>query len=404
MTAIAPPRFDVGQIFRQHAGSFLAKHGVNTAQLRVINAIMACRTSKLGGHLQVCESCDHALPVYNSCRNRHCPKCQNSKQAVWLEQRAHTILDTHYFHVVMTLPEQMRDVVKANPRALLGVLMRSAASTLMTLGADPKRLGATLGVTTVLHTWTRALQYHPHVHCIVTGGGIANDGERWIATRPGFLFPADVIRRLFRGRFMAALLDLYDKKQLVFKGRLAELTDPAVFRRFKEKLYDQDWVVYAKAPFAGAKHVFAYLGRYTHRVGLTNSRIKNVTDEAITIATKQAKTTTLEPLEFMRRLLLHVLPPQFVKIRHYGIFSGKRVRVDLPRARSFLDAIVRRRAPEEPRSNEHDAEPFKVPRIALADCRWERRLFLLTGIDVSFCRRCGLRTITCNPLPRGDTS
>ena len=393
----------IAAIFADHQGAYRAAYPPSSGQKRVISAIAACRTAALGGHLQICRDCDKSIPMYNSCRNRHCPTCQGAQQARWLAMREQTILPIPYYHVVFTLPASLRELVRRNPRTLLGLLMRCAADTLLTLGGDPKRLGARLGVTTVLHTWTRTLQYHPHVHCIVTGGGLSVDGHRWIRARQSFLFAAGVVRRLFRGRFMAALRQLYAQGRLALDGPLACLHDPGQFRIFKEALYDQNWVVYAKAPFGGARQVFAYLGRYTHRVGLTNARIKSVTSDAVTFATKMARTTTIAPVEFMRRFLLHVLPKGFVKIRHYGIYAAKQVRHVLPKARALIESMDVRGARRPHGVTQQMARATSQNQGIIAG-PWQARLKLLTGIDVTRCRHCGSHRLHQHPLPRRDSS
>jgi hypothetical protein len=293
--------------------------------------------------------------------------------------------------------------VRRNPKVLLGLLMRASAEALLKLGRDPKRLGAQLDVTAVLHRWTRTLLYHPHVHCIVTGGGLSLDEQSWVATRPNHLFPVRVLGRVFRGLFMAKLRELYERGELNLVGECAEMASPDIFKKFKEALYDQDWVTYAKQPFGGPKQVFAYLGRYTHRVGISNSRLRSVTSEAVTFTTKLAKTTTMTPAEFMRRFLLHVLPRGFVKIRHYGIMAGRNVSGALTKAQLLL------RADECSSYNSQDGDavlPIATDGDSdlLVEGSWQAQLLFLTGIDIEVCTRCRARAVVRHRLPARNTS
>jgi hypothetical protein len=389
----------IAKIFARHRPTYEAACRPSGHQRRVIAAIIACRTPVLGGRMQACEDCGDAVPLYNSCRNRHCPTCQNAKQAQWLARREQTILPTPYFHVVFTLPAGLREITRQNPRTILALLMRCAAETLLKLAEDPKRLGAHIGITSVLHTWTRTLTYHPHVHCIVTGGGLTADGQRWLPARQGFLFSVRVLQKLFRGRFMAALRHLYDEGALHLRGPLAELRERAAFRRLKETLYDQRWVVYAKQPFGGPQQVFAYLGRYTHRVGITNARIREATDDRVTFTTRQARTTTLAPVEFMRRLTQHILPPRFVKMRHYGLYAGRHVKRKVAQALVVLHDQAR---PQKSGSNDEKTclPTTKPARVDL----WGTRLRVMTPVGTKPCQRCGSSRVVQRPFPRLDTS
>jgi len=302
--------------------------------------IERCRTAELGGHVDVCDHCGHASdPSYNSCRNRHCPKCQSLAQKLWIEERAARILPTHYFHVVFTLPAELRALARVNPKTIFTLLFETAARTLLDLGRDEQRLGAELGITAVLHTWTRDLRFHPHVHCVVTGGGLDPSGERWITVKPGFLFPVKVMSALFRGKFLAALDRAYRHGELRFgTTSCAALADPRRFARLRDSLYRRDWVVYSKRPFGGAQHVYEYLGRYTHRVAISNQRLLAIGDDAIRFATKNGMTETLTPALFIRRFLQHVLPARFVKIRHYGLKASRNATSRLEVARRLLEA------------------------------------------------------------------
>ncbi|MFI5327901.1 MAG: IS91 family transposase, partial [Candidatus Rokuibacteriota bacterium] len=314
---------------RAHGEAYRLAHVLAPAERKAFDAILACRTARLGGHLDVCDACGHAAPSYNSCRNRHCPKCQSLRQARWIEARKERLLPVHYFHVVFTMPAQLRGLARRNPVALYDLLFAAASRTLLALGADPARLGGTLGITAVLHTWTRALALHPHLHCIVTGGGLAPGGAAWVSARRKHLFPVRVLSRLYRGKFLAALSDAYAAGELDLSGSAAPLADPAAFSRLKDTLYRTEWVVYAKRPFGGAAQVFSYLGRYTHRVGISNQRLRALDAGGVHFATKSGQAITLAPAEFIRRFLLHILPAHFVKIRHYGVLAAGNVHTKL---------------------------------------------------------------------------
>lgn len=358
-------------------------HVLTPDQHAVLRAIARCRTAALGGHVDVCDSCHYERPSYNSCRNRHCPKCQSLAQARWIERRMERVLPTHAFHAVFTLPSELRGLVMANREKLFDILFASAAEALLELGRDPKWLGAELGITSVLHTWTRDLRFHPHVHCIVTGGGLSLDGARWIATRPDFLFPVRVLGALFRGKFLARLLRLYDRGELRLDGPAAVLADPARFARLRDKLYRARWIVYAKPPFGGPEQVFRYLGRYTHRVGLSNRRLVSLDERGVTFRTYGEQTVTVAPDEFLRRFVLHVLPKGFVKIRHHGLMAASNVSTRLAIARRLLQHAS------------HDA-PIATPRAPRDFCEL---LLALTGVDIRRCPRCGVGTMIRHPLP-----
>jgi hypothetical protein len=350
-----------------------------------MRAVELCRTAVLGGHLDVCDRCGHKRPAYNSCRNRHCPKCQSLAQAAWLDRQMQRILPTHYFHIVFTLPEELRGLAHHNRRRVFDLLFEAASATLLELGHDEDRLGALLGVTAVLHTWTRDLRFHPHLHCIVTGGGLRDDTGRWVSRYGGrYLFPAAVLGRLFRGKFMAALVRARDKGEIRFVGRCAALAEPDVWGAFKDKLYRKEWVVYAKRPMGGAEQVYRYLGRYTHRVGISNHRLQAIDDDGVCFSTKDGGSVTLRHEEFIRRFLLHVLPRGFRKIRHYGLFAAPKLGTQLVRAREALGM----------RAAELDT------RVSAGGSGqdWRERLLLLTGVDLTRCPRCGIGTMIARPL------
>jgi hypothetical protein len=353
--------------------------------------IETCRTAVLGGHLDVCDACGHRAISYNSCRDRHCPKCQCLRQARWVAARMERVLPTHHFHVVFTVPQELKPLALHNRVRFFELLFAAASRTLLALGRDPRRLGARLGVTAVLHTWTRTLAFHPHLHCIVTGGGLAPDGPRWV-TAPGrgrYLFPVTVVARLFRGKLLAALARARQRGQLQFAGPCAHLADPIAFARLQDDLYCKPWVVYCKPPFGGAQQVFKYLGRYTHRVGISNQRLIALDDRGVTFATKHGERATLSADEFIRRFLLHVLPAGFVKIRHFGLLAPAHVTRALAQARHLLTPAP---APDFPPASAARTE-------GPAPTTWRRLFRDLTGIDLTRCRACGRGTILRHPLP-----
>lgn len=320
------PNLEIADIFRTHGEVYRQLHPLTVEQRRVMRAIETCRTSVLGGYVDTCDQCGHQEQGYNSCRNRHCPKCQSLRQAQWIEQRMQRILPTSYFHVVFTLPHELRPLAQNNPRLIYTLLFATASATLIQLGKDPKRLGALIGVTAVLHTWTRELNFHPHIHAIVTGGGLSEDLRQWVTGKTHYLFPVRVLAQLFRGKFLAGLDNAYRNGELTLEGRCEALKDQDAFNRLKDQLYRKDWVVYAKQPFAGPQHVFNYLGRYTHRVAISNQRLVSIDDQKVCFVTKNGQHFSLSHQEFIRRFLLHVLPTGFVKIRHYGLLAPINVR------------------------------------------------------------------------------
>jgi hypothetical protein len=378
---------EVGEIFRQHGSIYRQRHSLTPEQLRVMRDIETCRTAVRGGCLDTCDHCGHQLQAYASCGNRHCPKCQALHQAKWIHQRIARILAVLHFHIVFTLPKQLRSLVLCNRKVLYDLLFKTASETLLQLGQNPKRLGAQLGLTAVLHTWTRQLEYHPHLHCVVTAGGLQAADDRWVDSDPDFLLSVRVMSRLFRGKFLGALQDLYDRGQLQFAGGCSELAEPAAFRRLKDQLYKKEWVVYAKKPFAGPEQVFRYLGRYTHRVAISNQRLISVGPPGVTFATKDGKRCTLSPEEFIRRFLLHVLPAGFTKIRHYGLYGSSCVTTKLRQARRLLAD----RAPASPPLDAADlcsrlqAEDKDISALAFLEL-----MLLLTRVDLSICPRCGI--------------
>lgn len=337
---------EVADIFRTHGPDWRnAQRGhLSLGQLKVMSAIEQCRSAALGGHVLRCEACGQDQIAYNSCRNRHCPKCQASAAQRWLQARQADLLPVDYYHVVFTLPAPISALAYQNKAALYGLLFDVAAQTLLTIAADPKHLGASIGATLVLHTWGSALTHHPHVHGIVPGGGLSPDGERWVSCKPGFFLSVRVLSRLFRRRFLEALGQLHRTGRLRFFGELAALTDAHAFAHWLAPLRKCEWVVYAKRPFAGPEVVLAYLSRYTHRVAISNSRLVAMDEQGVTFRWKdyrakgrtRRKTMTLDADEFMRRFLLHVLPGGFHRIRHYGLLANGNRAASLSRIRELL--------------------------------------------------------------------
>jgi len=329
----APPRFAINAIVRQHGAAFRSTHALSPAQRRVLDDLERCRTPALGSHLYRCQQCAAEVVLHDSCLNRHCPSCQGPAQMRWVEQRTQRLLSTHYFHLVFTLPAQLRPLARRCPQHIFALLFAAAAHTLLTLGHDPKRLGATLGFTLVLHTWKRDLLFHPHVHGIVSGGGLDVSADRWVAAAPHYLFPGKVLGALFRGKFLSGLADLYHAHALD-DARL----DPPAFRKLIGSLRTLDWLVYAKRPFGGPAQIVRYLGRYTHRVAISNARLLDVRNDLVTFRTRGDGSCSIPPAEFIRRFLLHVLPDRFVKIRHYGLLAPANVNTHLKRAQQLLAA------------------------------------------------------------------
>jgi hypothetical protein len=335
---------EVAEAFRRFGDAYHQQHGasLSTAQRRVMTAIVQCRTAALGGHVEQCDACGHQRVWYNSCRNRHCPKCQSLARAQWLEQRRCELLPTPYFHVVFTLPEEIGEIACQNKAVVYGILFRAAAETLRTIGADPKHLGAELGFFAVLHTWGQVLLHHPHLHCVVAGGGLSTDGSRWIACRRNFFLPVRVLARLFRRLFLEYLEKAFDADKLSFFGALASLRDRRGFQRHLRPARKSKWVVYAKPPFAGPEQVLAYVARYTHRVAISNDRLIGIEEGKVRFRWKdyrngnRLKTMALTADEFIRRFLLHVLPGGFQRIRYYGFLGNRWRQEKLARCRQLL--------------------------------------------------------------------
>jgi hypothetical protein len=335
------PPLEVADIFRQHGDDFRLTHALSPEQRRVMRAIERCRTAALGGHVEQCDACGHQCIAYNSCRNRHCPKCQSLARARWLQARLSDLLPVEYFHVVFTLPEQLAAVALQNKRVVYNLLFSAASETLRTIAADPRHLGADIGFLAVLHTWDQTLRHHPHLHCVVPGGGLAVDGEGWRSCRRGFFLPVNVLARLFRRLFLQGLERAFEKGELSFHGACAFLAQPTAFKRLLKSVRAREWWVYAKPPFGGPAQVLTYLGRYTHRVAISNHRLRSLQDGKVTFSWRDNRhgqlrsTMTLSAEEFMRRFLLHVLPRGFQRIRQFGLLANRR-RGELERCRQLL--------------------------------------------------------------------
>jgi len=338
----------VADIFRQHGAAYRKANPLSYDQLRVMRAIGICRTAELGGHVEKCDGCDFIRNAYNSCRNRHCPKCQNAERAKWLEDRKAELLPVEYFHVVFTLPEQIAEIAFYNKATVYGILFRATAETLQTIARDPKHLGAEIGFFAILHTWGQNLLHHPHLHCVVPGGGLSPDHERWLSCPHGFFLPVRVLSELFRRLFLEQLEDAFYKKQLLFPGAIEPLQDAFAFDELLRAQEEKDWVVYAKPPFGGPQRALEYLGRYTHRVAISNHRLLALEDGQVTFQWKdyrsehreKSKTMTLDADEFTRRFLIHTLPAGFQRIRHYGYLANCHRKDKLEYCRGLLNAGV----------------------------------------------------------------
>jgi len=339
---------EVADVFRRYGDAYRERHGASlcTAQRRVMTAIERCRTAALGGHVEQCDQCGHQRISFNSCRDRHCPKCQSLARAQWLDDRRAELLDTQYFHVVLTLPKEIAAIAYQNKAPVYGILFRAAAETLSTIAADPKHLGAEIGFFAVLHTWGQTLLLHPHLHCVVAGGGLSPDGTRWISCRPRFFLPVPVLSCLFRRLFLGYLQKAFNAGELQFFSSLEPLRERRAFLRYLAPLRRAKWVVYAKPPFAGPEQVLEYVGRYTHRVALSNNRLLNIEDGTVRFRWKdyrdhnRQKVMTVSADEFIRRFLLHVLPEGFHRIRYYGFLGNRHRAQKLARCRELLGMPV----------------------------------------------------------------
>jgi putative transposase/transposase-like zinc-binding protein len=382
------PVLEVADIFRGHGPAWRQANAghVGLGQLKVMSAIENCRTAALGGHVARCEDCAYTTIAYNSCRNRHCPKCQGAAAQQWLAEREAELLPVPYFHVVFTLPAEIADIAYQNKAVVYDLLFKASSETVLTIAADPEHLGARIGITAVLHTWGSTMTHHPHVHMIVPGGGIALDGKRWLSCRPRFLLPVPVLAKLFQGLMLAKLVAAHKAGQLKFFGHHARLAERKAFAAYLAPLRNTKWHVYAKPPFGGPEAVLAYLSRYTHRVAIANSRLIAFDEDGVTFSYKdyradgraRYKRMTLATSEFIRRFLIHVLPKGFHRIRHYGLFASG-VRADnIARARELL-------AVPKPQAEPPDADGNEPPTL------------------VHPCPCCGGRMITIETFERGST-
>jgi Putative transposase/Transposase zinc-binding domain len=396
---MSPPTLELADIFRQHGPAYRQTHSLPLHQLRLMQAIETCRTPALGGSVEWCDHCQYTHIRYRSCRNRHCPKCQGLAREKWLEQRKAELLPTEYFHVVFTLPEPIAAIAFYNKDIVYDILFRATAETLLTIARDPKHLGVEIGFFAVLHTWGQNLHFHPHLHCVVPGGGLSPDHNQWIQCRRQFLLPVKVLSHLFRRLFLEALAEAHAAGQLKSFGDLEPLRDPQAFARYLAPLKKKDWVVYAKAPFGGPQHVLEYLGRYTHRVAISNRRLLALEDGQVSFEWKdyrdgqRQKVMTVSAEEFIRRFLQHALPTGFQRIRYYGFLANCHRAEKLELCRRLLATVCSLLLPQ------------------LADCR--DFLAAITGRNLRLCPQCGIGTLTrtqilppCHgPVPlRVDTS
>ena len=378
----------LGDVIRRFGAALCQQRGaaMTPAQDAVLSALARCRTAALGGHLYRCDHCGAEHPVYNSCRSRHCPACLGHKSAAWLEARAEELLPVPYFHVVFTVPAPIAALALGNKQLLYGILFRAAAQTLLQIARDPRHLGAAIGFLAILHTWTQTLLHHPHLHCVVPGGGLSPDGTRWIACREGFFLPVKVLSALFRGKFLASLDAAAQRGQVRFAGSSAPLAAPRAWAAFLRTMRREAWVVYAKPPFGSPAQVLKYLARYTHRVAISNRRLVSLTAEQVSFRyrdrqrTDATRTMTLGGVEFLRRFLLHVLPKGFVRIRHFGLFANRLRKNRLARCRALLAPPAPALAPPparergaetNPDADRDDArETRRCPRCGLGRLRW----------------------------------
>jgi len=372
------PKPELADVFRRYGQAYRQKFGalMSTAQRRVMTAIQVCRTAALGGHVEVCDRCGHQRIWYNSCSDRHCPQCQSLARAEWIQDRQSELLETNYFHVVFTVPEEIADIALQNKRTVYGILFRATSETLQTIAADAKHLGAQIGFFAVLHTWGQNLLHHPHLHCVVPGGGLSPDAKHWISCRPGFFLPVRVLSRLFRRLFLQRLEKAFDSGKLRFSASLEKLQDSREFRSYLAPLKKIEWVVYAKPPFAGPQQVLDYVGRYTHRVAISNNRLLDIENDRVRFLWKdyrhnnRQKTMTLSADEFIRRFLIHVLPDGFQRIRYYGFLSNRQRKDKLALCRQLL------------------CMPALDPQPAVAVDDYRDRCETLTGLSLRQCPIC----------------
>ena len=407
MTAEAP---ELADILRAYTPAFLDAYGDTTSpeQRRVLRDLVRCRTAELGGHVEECDRCGQRRIAYNSCCNRHCPKCQAAARAQWLDQRSAELLPVEYFHVVFTLPHEIGPLALQNRRRIYGMLFQATAESLLTIAADPRHLGAQIGFLAVLHTWGQNLHLHPHVHCVVPGGGLSPDRSRWIACRPGFFLPVRVLSRLFRAKFLSFLRDAYECRQISFHGQQRYLEEPARFRQLVAALREKEWVVYAKPPFGGPEVVLKYLARYTHQVAISNYRLIAIENDQVHFHWKdytdgnRPKTTALAGVEFVRRFLLHVVPSGFVRIRHFGFLAHRHRAEKLELCRRLLNVeqASDKEAGAQPAMNQGTTEVALPPDLCPA-CK-EGRLVVIEKLERQR-SKAAIQAVEMSPLTT-DTS
>lgn len=383
----------IGALFREFGDHYQSVHALPLAQRKALRAIERCRTAALGGHVDRCDNCGYERISYNSCRNRHCPHCQSLARERWLLDRTRELLPICYFHIVFTIPDELNPIALVNQQLIYDVLFQAASETLLTLGRDPRHVGGQAGIIAVLHTWGQNLMDHPHVHCIVTGGGLSDDGQRWLSPRkmtPGkdFFIHVNVISDLFKNKFLAYLKQRYQAGEFKWIGRISYLKEAAAFHKLLTQLYAKQWVTYCKKPFGGPEQVLRYLGRYTHRVAISNHRIINIADGKVTFRWRdyrdhnKTKRMTLDVFEFMRRFLLHILPYRYYKIRYYGLLANRHRRAKLIRCQEILELSKQN-------------TPSRSERL-----RWEDLLLELCGLDVRKCPKCQEGQMVRNELLR----
>ena len=384
---------EIQDIFNQYGDKYRKNHKLPLHILKTMIDIEACRTAELGGHVDECDECGHVRVSYNSCRNRHCPKCQTLAKERWLEKRKEDLLPVGYFHVVFTIPQELNYITLTNQKEMYSILFNAVSETLLELSRDKKYLGAEIGFMSILHTWGQNLMNHPHIHCVVPSGGLTFDGTEWINSKNDFFIPVKVLSRKFRGKFLFYLKKAYYSNALKYSTEIEKLTEKHIFQSFICKLYKKEWVVYCKPPFGSSEHVLEYLGRYSHRVAISNHRIVNLENGYVTFKWRdykdhnKEKFMTLTVDEFMRRFFMHVLPRKFVKIRHYGILSNRNRSTKLQKCKELTDAV-------QSKSENSDVK------LSAAEL-----LLKLTGIDINICSCCGKgKMITKDKLDRQNYS
>jgi hypothetical protein len=367
---------EVADIFKEYGETYRSKYKLPLQHLKVMSAIEDCRTAKLGGHIEICDKCKYIKISYNSCRNRHCPKCQGLSKERWLDARIKDLMPIQYFHTVFTIPSELNALALQNKKLLYSILFKASSETLIELSRDCKHLGAEIGFISLLHTWSQNLMDHPHVHCIVTGGGLSLDSSKWVSCKEDFFIHVKILSRVFRGKFLDYLKKLYYSNKLVFSGQISTLGSRQEFKILIDKLYKKEWVVYSKHPFKSADNVLKYLGNYTHKVALSNNRITDLKNDKVTFKWRdykdnsKPKLMTLDTLEFIRRFLFHVLPNGFVKIRHYGILSNRNRKTKLEKCKKLLGVLVENKLKSKVKET------------------WQEMLLRISKVDITICPCC----------------